>query len=539
MSAKEHDDQHDHEHDHGHDHGHDHVDGHGTTTGRTITIMAGRAPRPCRRRRSTATGARSRELDGKAPFQTEPGASNEFATAPSRAIDPLPPPQLLPADGRVDGARRRRRRCRYEKEEIVPLARRPEGQVPGQTQQYATAFELGGVGQRAASRPRSRAARSSSTATRSTRSRAAASSPAPSATPAARRSRRPRSSTSTIRTARRTRRSGGKGASMDAFRAALAGARARARPAPACSARRRRRRPSRALKQRLVADGRGLARVRAAVVGQRARGHCAARSVARCARSRASTRPRRSSRSTATCSSSTRPRCATAATSRAAAGSHGSLGIGKMNRLWSVESTFSNTGAMADHRLGAALASSACRSRWRSTPRSAVAAAPAVGVPQGEEGRRVPQASSPRSCRQNTGRAVVVAGRRQPPEVHALVAQDQPDARRASARRSTTSRIRIRSRASHLAVDHAARAGHATAGRVQTLIILGGNPVYDAPADLDFAGAAREGADLGPPPRVRRTRPRRRRRGTCRARTSSRRGATRARGTARSRSRSR
>ena len=32
--------------------------------------------------------------------------------------------------------------CRYEKEEIVPLARRPEGMVPGATLQYATAFEL-------------------------------------------------------------------------------------------------------------------------------------------------------------------------------------------------------------------------------------------------------------------------------------------------------------------------------------------------------------------------------------------------------------
>ena len=33
---------------------------------------------------------------------------------------------------------------RYEKEEIVPLARRPEDQTPGVTQQYATSFELGG-----------------------------------------------------------------------------------------------------------------------------------------------------------------------------------------------------------------------------------------------------------------------------------------------------------------------------------------------------------------------------------------------------------
>src|SRR5215510_13658432 len=35
---------------------------------------------------------------------------------------------------------------RYEKEEIVPLARRPEDQIPGTTLQYASVFELGGWG---------------------------------------------------------------------------------------------------------------------------------------------------------------------------------------------------------------------------------------------------------------------------------------------------------------------------------------------------------------------------------------------------------
>src|SRR5262249_43598596 len=35
---------------------------------------------------------------------------------------------------------------RYEREEIVPLSRRPEDQVPGTTLQYASTFELGGWG---------------------------------------------------------------------------------------------------------------------------------------------------------------------------------------------------------------------------------------------------------------------------------------------------------------------------------------------------------------------------------------------------------
>src|SRR5262245_19050577 len=36
---------------------------------------------------------------------------------------------------------------RYQKEEIVPLARRPEAEIPGVTMQYATAWDFAGVGQ--------------------------------------------------------------------------------------------------------------------------------------------------------------------------------------------------------------------------------------------------------------------------------------------------------------------------------------------------------------------------------------------------------
>jgi Fe-S-cluster-containing dehydrogenase component len=83
--------------------------------------------------------------------------------------------------------------------------------------------------------------------------------------------------------------------------------------------------------------------------------------------------------------------------------------------------------------------------------------------------------------KQNAGRAVVIAGRRQPPEVHAIVARindhikaqleylEDPGA----------------DRPSHVA-SIAALAADMTAGRVSTLLMLGGNPVYDAPADLDF-----------------------------------------------------
>ena len=66
------------------------------------------------------------------------------------------------------------------------------------------------------------------------------------------------------------------------------------------------------------------------------------------------------------------------------------------------------------------------------------------------------------------------------------------------------------------------------AGAVEMLVILGGNPVYDAPADLDFADAPGEGRHAHPPTACTTTRPPRCATGTCRRRTTSSPGATRA-----------
>ena len=84
------------------------------------------------------------ELEGTAKLQTERG-NNEFPPAPE-VTDPLSRRnffQLMGASMALAGVSACRR---YEKEEIVPLARRPEDHVPGQARHYATAFELGGAG---------------------------------------------------------------------------------------------------------------------------------------------------------------------------------------------------------------------------------------------------------------------------------------------------------------------------------------------------------------------------------------------------------
>jgi MoCo/4Fe-4S cofactor protein with predicted Tat translocation signal len=163
----------------------------------------------------------------------------------------------------------------------------------------------------------------------------------------------------------------------------------------------------------------------------------------------------------------------------------GWLGIGKMNRLWSVESLFSNTGAMADHRL-------ALRSELGLPFAMALDAALRGGAAPSSEFLKEPKVDKflkvlVEELKQNKGKAVVIAGRRQSPEVHALVARinqsldapgntldyvEDPDGERIQHVRSIAELAR-----------------QMASGQIPALVILGGNPVYDAPADVDFATA--------------------------------------------------
>ncbi|HTR53033.1 MAG TPA: Fe-S-cluster-containing hydrogenase [Kofleriaceae bacterium] len=163
----------------------------------------------------------------------------------------------------------------------------------------------------------------------------------------------------------------------------------------------------------------------------------------------------------------------------------GTLLNGKMNRLWSVESTFTNTGAMADHRLP-------LRSELGLPFVMALDAALGGGgeTPDSEFLKEEKPAGFLKflaaELRASTGRAVVLAGRRQPPEVHAYVAKIN---QAIGAVGATLDYLEDPDpdRPSHHDAIRALGAALDQPGRVQTLVILGGNPVYDAPADLDFA----------------------------------------------------
>ncbi len=160
---------------------------------------------------------------------------------------------------------------------------------------------------------------------------------------------------------------------------------------------------------------------------------------------------------------------------------------GQMSRLYVVESTHSTTGSAADHRL-----------RMRASEISAFAAALAArlgvgagaGAPVNLVGKQQQHLDAMvEDLRRAGGRGVVLAGQTQPPEIHALALAIN------SALGSIGTAVVLydtgvepkRPQGEEMAELVAAM----RAGAVQNLLVLGANPVYDAPAELGFAEALR------------------------------------------------
>lgn len=154
-------------------------------------------------------------------------------------------------------------------------------------------------------------------------------------------------------------------------------------------------------------------------------------------------------------------------------------------RLYVAESTHTISGAAADERLAL---------RADRVEDLARAIAHHVGLPVeapalAEADARWAEAAA-HDLRRNRGRGAVVVGEGQPPEVHALAWAIN------ERMGNVGSTIEPVEPASIHDVDQAASIAELVrdmrAGRVDTLFLLGGNPVYDAPADLDFASALPE-----------------------------------------------
>ncbi len=154
----------------------------------------------------------------------------------------------------------------------------------------------------------------------------------------------------------------------------------------------------------------------------------------------------------------------------------------KMSRLYAVESQFSLTGANADHRLR--MKGSDVR-QFAVDLAAALGVMPALNVVSGGDKRAKFLAAVVKDLKAAGAEALVVAGPRQPASVQALAAAINE--KLGSACVAYTKPVIDKSNAGVEALK--TLAGEMSSGQVSTLVILGGNPVYAAPADLQFAVA--------------------------------------------------
>lgn len=155
---------------------------------------------------------------------------------------------------------------------------------------------------------------------------------------------------------------------------------------------------------------------------------------------------------------------------------------GNMNRFYAVESSPSNTGAKADHRLPM---------RAVEVEHFARALAAALGV-GGMSGTPNPEAQAFFSALVNDLKAhressVVIVGEHQSPAVHALGHAINQALGNVGTTVAYTESVVIDPANQVQSIRDLV--SDMRAGKVDMLFILGGNPAYDAPADLGFADA--------------------------------------------------
>src|SRR5579872_865287 len=153
----------------------------------------------------------------------------------------------------------------------------------------------------------------------------------------------------------------------------------------------------------------------------------------------------------------------------------------QMARLYAVESTPSNTGAMADHRLR--MKASEIESFARALAREIGAAT----IAEQSTPSNLPSgwiAALVRDLKQHPGATLVVAGDQQPPIVHALAHAMNQALGNVGKTLYYTQPLEVSPSNQWESIGQLA--ADIRGGSVTTLLILGSNPVYDAPADLGF-----------------------------------------------------
>jgi MoCo/4Fe-4S cofactor protein with predicted Tat translocation signal len=155
---------------------------------------------------------------------------------------------------------------------------------------------------------------------------------------------------------------------------------------------------------------------------------------------------------------------------------------GEMSRLYVVESTPSSTGAKADHRLPMPASNIELIARALPVVETMNANVPGLNAEQQSF-----IAATYRDLSAHRGSCVVIAGDHQPPAVHALAhalnqALDNVGKTVFYSDPVIANPVNQTESLRNLVADM-------RAGKVDLLVILEGNPVYDAPADLGFADA--------------------------------------------------
>jgi molybdopterin-containing oxidoreductase family iron-sulfur binding subunit len=152
----------------------------------------------------------------------------------------------------------------------------------------------------------------------------------------------------------------------------------------------------------------------------------------------------------------------------------------QMNRLYVVESGFTITGSMADHRLR--LSSSQVIALTAALADAVLGGSDFASLATGLEFEKKDQwiAECAKDLTENAGQSLVLAGAHQPAAVHVLV--NAINAKLGNIGKTVDFVAIEPNGASTLK----ALATAIQAGSVKTLIIVNGNPVYNAPVDLGF-----------------------------------------------------
>ncbi len=158
-----------------------------------------------------------------------------------------------------------------------------------------------------------------------------------------------------------------------------------------------------------------------------------------------------------------------------------------LSRLYIIESLMSVTGISADHRLrlpSSLVAQAAAALATQLLSESGIGGLQNVGHPAGIDARWLTECG--RDLQAHRGRSLVIAGHRQPLAVHLL-------AQAMNAALGNLGQTVLFYEAPESNEQGLVELAHALdTGQVQTLVILAGNPVYTAPADVDWAKAQRK-----------------------------------------------